>query len=527
MDTNHNASGKKYVFLSFLLFLSLFVLVVLTFAHYGYSWDEAVQYEYGDRLLTYYRTFGHNQDVNSYLNLYLYGGFFELFLAGGRALLNFLDRNDASHLLIGLTGILGFIGCFRTARFVSGTRAAFFSAVLLLCLPTYCGHMFNNSKDVPFAIGYLFSIYYLMQAFERLPRIPNGIILKLSVAIGITSAIRVGGLILYAAVLFSFFLFLCQSRKKPGWDLVKSYALPLGAAFVKIVALSYAILIFFWPWSQAAPFTRPFQALHEFSAFPYFASAPFYYIPKFMGIKFPEIILLILFGGFLWLIAGIAARKIDLRAKATSHVVILLFASAFPALYIIAMKSSLYDEIRQVLFIQLPMVVLAGLLLDRFMGFLGQKRPRLLPAAYLVLCTYLLFHAVVLVRLFPYQYIYYNQFVGGPAGAAKLGQPIDYWAHSYREITADLAAFLRRDLKGAFDKTTFRIYVAGAPWSASYYFPKNFVLTPTPQDADFIITFTRNGIDRTFPGKTILTVERLNVPLSYVKDNRTRRTSWP
>ena len=40
---------------------------------------------------------------------------------------------------------------------------------------------------------------------------------------------------------------------------------------------------------------------------------------------------------------------------------------------------------------------------------------------------------IEIVRLHPYQYVYYNQFVGGTEGAAGLYE-LDYWSISFREM---------------------------------------------------------------------------------------------
>ena len=384
--------------------------------------------------------------------------------------------------------------------------------------------MFNNSKDIPFAIGYVFSLYYLLQAHKKLPTPPNSLIMKLAIAIGLTLGIRVGGVMLYAVLLFSFLLSIFFAEGISIRSSFKKHWRPLGILFLKIMIASYLIMIFFWPWTHRAPFTRPMLALTEFSNFPYFASAPFYYIPKFVLIKFPELIILLLFAGSVYLIYCLAAKHVNLRTDVSAYVMILVFSILFPIFYIIIMRSSLYDEIRQLIFIQLPLIILAGILMDKTIKFLSRKKSYAFLSFCLILSAYLAYHGTVLVRLFPYQYIYYNVFIGGLSGAAKLGNPIDYWAHSYREITVDLVNLLRCELKNDFDRTIFKIYVIGPYWSASYYFPKNFVLVSSPIDADFIITFTRNDIYRTMPGKIMLTVKRSNVLLSLIKDNRSQRS---
>src|SRR4051812_11031193 len=64
-----------------LVFLALAVLVIATFRDYGISWDEEVQNNYGDKLLRFYASGFRDRSAMHYLNLFYYGGFFDLVAA--------------------------------------------------------------------------------------------------------------------------------------------------------------------------------------------------------------------------------------------------------------------------------------------------------------------------------------------------------------------------------------------------------------------------------------------------------------
>src|SRR5438309_507432 len=63
------------------VFAVLAVAILLTFRDYGISWDEEVQLPYGEKLLAYYASGLRDRSAFTFINLYLYGGFFDLVAA--------------------------------------------------------------------------------------------------------------------------------------------------------------------------------------------------------------------------------------------------------------------------------------------------------------------------------------------------------------------------------------------------------------------------------------------------------------
>src|SRR5438309_1015667 len=67
--------------------------------------------------------------------------------------------------------------------------------VLLLLTPNYYCQMFNNPKDIPFAVGGVWATYYIVRLLPSLPRPPWRLLVKLGLAIGLAMGVRVGGLL--------------------------------------------------------------------------------------------------------------------------------------------------------------------------------------------------------------------------------------------------------------------------------------------------------------------------------------------
>jgi hypothetical protein len=187
--------------LTIALFAVALLLVVLTFRSYGVTWDEDCQNWYGNLVLTYYLWLvgaapaPHWELLYRYADLYNYGAVFDL----SAAILNRFSPFgifETRHLLNGVVGVVGLVGCWKLGRRLGGPRAGFAAALLLLLIPNYYGQMFNNPKDIPFAAGCIWATYYLVRIVPFLPRPPVRLIVKLGVAIGLAMAVRVGGLML-------------------------------------------------------------------------------------------------------------------------------------------------------------------------------------------------------------------------------------------------------------------------------------------------------------------------------------------
>src|SRR3954471_20795626 len=82
------------------IFAVLAIVILTTFRDYGISWDEQLQNTYGEKLLSYYVSGFKDRSAFSYINLFLYGGFFDL-LAALLNLVSPFETYETRHLLGG------------------------------------------------------------------------------------------------------------------------------------------------------------------------------------------------------------------------------------------------------------------------------------------------------------------------------------------------------------------------------------------------------------------------------------------
>src|SRR6266571_5925931 len=98
------------------------IVALLTFRDYGLSWDDYVHAEYGDLLLKLYASGLRDQRALSWVNLYYYGGGFDLLAALAAKVLPFTVF-ETRRLLGATVGFLGLFITWRIGRRVAGSSA--------------------------------------------------------------------------------------------------------------------------------------------------------------------------------------------------------------------------------------------------------------------------------------------------------------------------------------------------------------------------------------------------------------------
>src|SRR5258707_2192029 len=95
------------------------IVALLTFRDYGLSWDDYAHSEYGDLLLKFYLSGLRDQRALSWVNLYYYGGGFDLLAALVAKLLP-LTLFETRRLMGAAVGGLGLFVTWRIGRRIGG-----------------------------------------------------------------------------------------------------------------------------------------------------------------------------------------------------------------------------------------------------------------------------------------------------------------------------------------------------------------------------------------------------------------------
>jgi hypothetical protein len=506
------------------------VLVLLTFRDYGVTWDEDAHNWYGNFVLDYYSSFFVDHNALHWRDLYNYGAIFDT-LAAALNRVSPIGTYETRHLLNALVGILGLVGCCKLGHAMGGARVGFLAALFLLLTPNYYGQMFNNPKDIPFAVGVVWATYYMVRIVPLLPRPPLRPLIKFGVVVGMTMGVRVGGLIIlcYFGLLLAVDGLWRTIVTRRAFLLIESVWIAFWRVFFPVVVFAYSVMLLFWPWGQTDPIKNPLRALAFFShqTFPFstlfagqFVRAsdlPWTYLPTYIALALPELVLVLL------LCAPVLAGTIILhgwpqlgREPVLAHSIIGL-GIAFPVAFAIVIKAVLFDGMRHFIFVLPLIAVAAALVADQACTRLA-RLPYWWPIC-IMLLIYGIGHVSIMVMLHPNQYVYYNAFVGGVGGAQRKFK-LDYWANSYAEAVQGLENYLYALYGPDFEDREFTVAVCGPPISADYYFPSNFRFTRQLGQADFFIAFTKDNCDRSMPGRPVYRVERMGALLSVVLDRR-------
>jgi hypothetical protein len=120
------------------------------------SWDQPGLHEYGEYVVRFLSSLGHDSIITHAPNIQYYGGFFELLSKAVEALTH-LGWLEARNLTSALFGLLGIWGTFRLGKTAFGPTAGLTAALFLTLTPAYYGHEFINPKDLPFAALYIYT----------------------------------------------------------------------------------------------------------------------------------------------------------------------------------------------------------------------------------------------------------------------------------------------------------------------------------------------------------------------------------
>ncbi len=508
-------------------FLTLLALVFFTFDHYGISSDEGLRNRYGKAVLSFYSSGFTDLSALRMGTASFYGGIFDTFAA---AIVNLspIDEYDTRRLIGGCLGVFGVFGVFRLATLLTVPGVGLLSAALLAMVPGYWGAMFFNPKDVPFAVFYIWSLYFAFAAARAFPRIHVAHVLGFGVAFGALLGVKIVGVIVALPLsILAASVFVYAGRA--GASTVVKTAFKF---FVPSCLVAYVVMLAFWPWAHQSPVLGPWKALVEFSDFSAWKKEvlvwgetyrwdqiPRTYLLSYLLVQLPELLLLGLF-----LASAFVARHLATPKRFVSRewleIAAIVTAAALPPLIAILKGSTIYSGYRHFMFCIPPLCILGALALWGTWQRLRARSLRITVVA--ALLVYICFHVATMVRLHPYEYTYFNQAVGGLRAAGDDFET-DYWAISYREAAARLAEHVATLKQSGDPRTRFTVAVCGPSLSAAYFLKPPFEVVRLSADPDFTIGYLR------FPcldlaGETIATVERDGVVLSVVRGRSSAET---
>lgn len=323
------------------------------------------------------------------------------------------------------------------------------------------------------------------------------------VALGLATAVRaiapVAGLIVFLAMFAK-----VRSR---AWATVTAYFLVAGV-------MTYVA----WPRLWGAPIQRFLEGLGMISSFPHFPGRvlfngklygaedlPAAYLPVLLNIQLTEPLLICLYIGLCVLVWELWHRGVR-----TDLLLYIALGFVFPLFSMILLNPTLYHNFRQALFVIPPIVILGAFALEWAFRKIHQSWVRMILIVALALPG-----IYSTVELYPYEYVYYNSLVGGPAGAASRYE-LDYWRISLREMALALNDIASPE--------SLIVVTRSAGLFARYARPDLVIDKPVnsildlEKGYDYLIQVTR-GAGQLYPEvKDLIVIERAGAVLATAKD---------
>jgi len=516
------------------LIVTAFAIGMVTFRDYGATWDEEHSLRQGDLVIRWYASGFRDTRAIDEGNFRWYGGFFNVLVQLVHSLGT--PPYETSHFLSFLFGVMGLALAYNVGSAMGSRFGGYVSTLFLWITPIYYGHSFNNPKDLPFAVMVLASMAVLIHAWSQRPNLRPHVWIGTGLVLGLTLAIRVGGVIVLGGGGWLVVAWLVTARRAdPRQPLLPSVtALLLTAG--KIVAVAWVVMLIFWPYAQTGPIRNPWRTLlasahfedwiHpvRFNGADVLSNAlPWTYIPLWLAEVLPEFYLVAL------VLAVLQLPRIvrDYRGKCLQRdaVACVLVAGTImlPVAMAVLSHAVLYNGIRHVLFIVPLLAVLAGTSASAYL-VRARGSSRIIVAG--LLAVSMLGTAIDMMRLHPYQSLYFNRLIAGGLPKAAPRFETDYWGQSYKEGVEWL-------VRHYHPETTEPVRVANCstPFLTGYYLTRSFLDARTrfvsvkpDERPDVVLATTRWLCYDPTRSRLLHVVTRMGVPLTYVAEVRAPRS---
>lgn len=507
-------------------------IAVLTFRDYGLGWDDYTHAQYGQMLIDFYASGFSDRRALSFVNLYMYGGGFDVFAALLAKVLPF-DLFETRRLAGAIVGLIGLFVTWRLARRLGGAWAGLIAIGLLAACPFYYGHMFINPKDLPFAAAMIILLYGLVRALATYPRPSIATVAIFGLGLGLTLGTRIMGGIAALYVVVPLLMLMADDWRQGDFG---TAAAAFGRFLLRLVpglVLAYAVMALLWPWSVLEPlnpvravgyfaqfFEKPWKEMFEGVAISV-PDMPRSYIPVLFSLKLPEVFLGLSAIGAGWI--GVSAMTTAMPIRRKAALVLIVMAAFLPLLVAVITRPAMYNGIRHFAFVMPPLAILGGLGGAWLLGALMRRsRPAAIAFAALILAG-LAQPVTAMVRLHPYQYTHFNWLSGGIRQADNRYM-LDYWGLAFKQASQELRARLTERLEVPTQRRRWRIAVCGPHPAAEVELGPEFLATWDTKGADFAMMlgeFYCADLD----APVLVEIERDGVVFAKVYDIRGRSIS--
>ena len=518
------------------ILVAVAIVAAFTFRDYGLGWDDYTHSQYGDLLLALYGSGLRDDRAFSFVNLYMYGGGFDMAAALAAKVLPF-GLFETRRLIGALVGIVGLFATWRLGRRLGGPLAGLSALALLATCPLYYGHMFINAKDSPFATAMIVLLLALVRTLDEYPRPGPRTVVLVGVGLGLAFGSRILAAIAAPGGLAALLLIVIVETRILGLRAANNRLWQFVGLMLPALGLAYLITGLLWPWAILSPlnplraseyfanfFEKPWRELYEGRLIPV-PDMPVSYLPHLFSLKLPEIMLALGIAGTVG--AAVAAVRGSLPVNRRASLLIVMLAAVFSVALAMVLHPALYNGLRHFVFVVPPFAVLGGLaagwLAARARAFVGGKDAL---RAYGQVALAALFvggvtlPAIDMVRLHPYQYTTFNWASGG-VRMAHDNYMLDYWGLAFKQASEELRATLDARNETPPAGRRWIVEVCGPQRGAEVALGAQFETTWDRKRADFAMMLG-TFYCRDLHGPTLVEIVREGMVYARVYDIRGR-----
>lgn len=505
------------------LLIAILVVYVCLFAkNFGITWDEPSLQDYGTAVFHWYRTLGKD---TSFLNLpayiYNYSPFFEFVLIVFEHIFKHADIWFLRDIITGFVGVLGVILIALCGSEIEGPWTGLVAAVTLALYPRYIGDIFTNTKDIPFLVANLFALYAILRLVRRWDNRKSYLIESplVGIAVGLNIAIRDIAFIWYIVLFIIWFSYWTHTlHKKPKMMAIVLQLKKQIISFLIILSVSLSLTILLWPYVFMDPLKNLPAALLYMANFPS-GTVLFHgsYIPNGnlpWSYTFQWIFIVSPIATIIYFVLGSIILWYQLSMNRPAFKVGITFLTFIvPLLSIILLHSTLYNGIRQFLYVIPPFILIGAYGFVQLCYYLKSKRLNKTLIVLVILYTF--FSALTLNdlrSLYPYDYIYFNEFAHGVQGANNQ-YDLDYWGQCLKSAAIWVGNNYRR-----YTNDRFPTYYTQIDLQTEHYLPHNF--KAVQYSPDFYIYNVVGDLDNKYTGynyKLIHSISKDGVDLCRVR----------
>ncbi|HEX5508304.1 MAG TPA: glycosyltransferase family 39 protein [Pseudolabrys sp.] len=515
-----------------MVFVILATIAVLTFRDYGLGWDDFTHSQYGDLLLKLYGSGFSDTRALSFVNLYKYGGGFDMAAALAAKVLPF-SLFETRRLVGAAIGIVGLIATYRLGRRMGGPVAGLIALLLLATCPLYYGHMFINAKDAPFAAAMAVLLLGFVRAVHAYPQPDARAIALAGVGIGLAFGSRILAVIAAPYAALALLLIVAAEGRASGWRAATARFGQFVLAMLPALVLGYLIMGLLWPWSIVSPlnpirateyfdtfFEKPWRELYE-GALISVPDMPASYLPHLFALKLPEIMLALGIAGIVG--SCVAAARTDIPLSRRAGLLAVALAAVAPVAIAMIARPALYNGLRHFVFVVPPFAVLGGLagawMFDKTHRY-GRVALAALAAVFLAgIAT----PVSDMMRLHPYEYTAFNWSSGG-VRAARGQYMLDYWGLAFKQAAEKLRVQLAANHEAPPPGRRWVVAICGPQSSAEVELGSQFETTWDEKKADFAMELG-TFYCRPLQAPLLVNIEREGVSYARAYDLRGRPTT--